>query len=60
MLRRNHFGDILNAELLLNKCCTLDEVINEINDYMDYYNNDIYQWNLNKMTPAQYKNHPAC
>jgi len=48
-----HFKD----EVIINKCSTLDEVINEIDDYMDYYNNDRYQWNLNKMTPVQYRNH---
>ena len=28
-----------------------------IDDYMDYYNNYRYQWNLSKMTPVQYRNH---
>jgi putative transposase len=28
-----------------------------IDDYMDYYNNYRYQWNLKRMTPAQYRNH---
>ena len=51
-----HFKDEVN----LDKCSTLDEVINEIDDYMNYYNNDRYQWNLNKMTPVQYRNHLAC
>ena len=36
---------------------TLEEVIKEIDDYMDYYNNYRYQWNLSKMTPVQYRNH---
>lgn len=48
-----HFKD----EVILTKCSTLEEVINEVDDYMDYYNNDRYQWNLNKMTPVQYRNH---
>ncbi|MFH1402472.1 MAG: IS3 family transposase, partial [Patescibacteria group bacterium] len=26
-------------------------------DYMNYYNNKRYQWNLKKMTPVQYRNH---
>ncbi|NLC88123.1 MAG: IS3 family transposase, partial [Clostridiaceae bacterium] len=25
--------------------------------YIDYYNNDRYQWNLKKMTPVLYRNH---
>ncbi len=48
-----HFKD----EVILNKCSTLKEVINEVDDYIDYYNNYRYQWNLNKMTPVQYRNH---
>ncbi|MEI3045369.1 MAG: IS3 family transposase [Romboutsia timonensis] len=48
-----HFKD----EVILSKCSTLEEVIKEIDDYMDYYNNYRYQWNLSKMTPVQYRNH---
>ncbi|MGE7625546.1 IS3 family transposase, partial [Viridibacillus sp. NPDC096237] len=29
----------------------------EIKNYMTYYNNFRYQWNLKKMTPVQYRNH---
>ncbi|WP_455542524.1 IS3 family transposase, partial [Intestinibacter sp.] len=25
-------------------------------NYMDYYNNFRYQWNLKKLTPVQYRN----
>jgi len=28
-----------------------------INTYMNYYNNNRYQWGLKKMTPVQYRNH---
>lgn len=48
-----HFKD----EVILNNCSTLEQVRNEIDDYMDYYNNYRYQWNLSKMTPVQYRNH---
>lgn len=48
-----HFKDEVN----LKKCTNLDEVRKEIDEYMDYYNNYRYQWNLNKMTPVQYRNH---
>lgn len=48
-----HFKD----EGILSNCNDIDEVINEIDDYIDYYNNNRYQWNLNKMTPVQYRNH---
>lgn len=48
-----HFKD----EAILSNCNDIDEVIEEIDDYIGYYNNDRYQWNLNKMTPVQYRNH---
>jgi transposase InsO family protein len=48
-----HFKDEVNFRI----CSSLDEVVKEIDEYMEYYNNHRYQWNLNKMTPAQYKNH---
>ncbi|MBO6087945.1 IS3 family transposase, partial [bacterium] len=28
----------------------------KIDEYMYYYNNNRYQWGLNKMTPLEYKN----
>ena len=36
---------------------TLKEVIRALDDYIEYYNNYRYQWNLKKMTPKQYRNH---
>lgn len=48
-----HFKD----EVKLNNCNNLNEVISEIDNYIHYYNNYRYQWNLNKMTPVQYRNH---
>ena len=48
-----HFKD----ESYIKQCETLVELKREIKDYMDYYNNHRYQWNLNKMTPAQYRDH---
>ncbi|MFC0270807.1 IS3 family transposase, partial [Metabacillus herbersteinensis] len=35
----------------------LEELKREIINYMTYYNNFRYQWNLKKMTPVQYRNH---
>ncbi len=46
-----------NVSSSLKICNTLDEVRKEVNEYMKYYNNYRYQWNLNKMTPVQYRNH---
>ena len=31
--------------------------IKMLKDYIEYYNNYRYQWNLKKMTPVQYQNH---
>lgn len=48
-----HFKD----EVKLGNCYSIDDVKVEIDNYMDYYNNYRYQWNLNKMTPVKYRNH---
>lgn len=48
-----HFKD----DTYINECETFEELKAEIDDYMDYYNNAKYQWNLKKMTPALYRNH---
>ena len=36
---------------------TFEEVLKEINKYIDYYNNYIGQLNLKKMSPVKYRNH---
>lgn len=48
-----HFKD----ECYYKECETFEELLEEINDYMDYYNNYRCQWDLKKMTPVQYGNH---
>lgn len=48
-----HFKDEAN----IKSCKTLDELKYEIDQYMIYYNNYRYQWNLKKMTPVEYRNH---
>ena len=48
-----HFKD----EASIKPCSSLDELKREIKQYMIYYNNYRYQWNLNKMTPVQYRDH---
>jgi putative transposase len=47
----------LKDEVDYQSCKTLEELKTKINHYMVYYNNYRYQWNLNKMTPIQYRNH---
>lgn len=44
----------MKDEFNLIDCQTIEDVIKEIDDYMDYYNNYRYQWNLERMTPKQY------
>jgi len=48
-----HFKD----EAYIKSCETLEELKREIQQYMIYYNNYRYQWDLKKMTPVQYRNH---
>jgi putative transposase len=48
-----HFKD----EAYIKTCSTLEQLKDEIKQYMIYYNNYRYQWNLKKMTPVQYRNH---
>lgn len=48
-----HLKDHINLAL----CNTLDEVTREVTRFIEYYNNDRYQWGLKKMTPKQYRSH---
>lgn len=54
--QESFFGH-LEDEVDIKHCNTFDELHTLISDYIDYYNNDRYQWNLNKMTPIQYRNY---
>lgn len=44
----------MKDELNLNQCETFEQLKYEINEYMNYYNNERYQWELMKMTPNEY------
>lgn len=48
-----HFKD----EAHIKSCTALDELKDEKDEYMDYYNNYRYQWDLKKMTPVLFRNH---
>ena len=54
--QESYFGH-MKDELNLDTCFTFRDVCNEIKDYIEYYNNYRYQWNLKKMTPVKYRNH---
>jgi len=54
--QESFFGH-LKDETNIKDCETFEDLVKEISDYIDYYNNHRGQWNLKKMTPVQYRNH---
>jgi len=48
-----HFKDDVDYK----DCKTFTELNLLVEEYIDYYNNARYQWDLKKMTPVQYRNH---
>ncbi|MBN1066380.1 IS3 family transposase [Clostridium botulinum] len=54
--QESFFGH-LKDEVDIKSCETFEELVKEIDDYIDYHNNFRGQWNLKKMTPVQYRNH---
>ena len=44
----------MKDEIDLVNCKTFDDVVNEIDNYMDYYNNYRYQWNLIRISLKAY------
>lgn len=54
--QESFFGH-MKDEIDLKSCTTFESVKKMINSYIIYYNNYRYQWNLEKMTPVQYRNH---
>lgn len=47
-----HMKDEIKYEIAMMK--TFDEVKQKIDDWIDYYNNDRYQWNLSKLSPKEF------
>lgn len=54
--QESFFGH-MKDEAEFTTCRNFEELREEIDSYMDYYNNFRYQWNLKKMTPVQYRDH---
>ena len=54
--QESFFGH-LKDECNIKRCETFEDLIKEIDDYINYYNNFRGQWNLKKMTPVKYRNH---
>lgn len=50
-----HIKDEINDKVV--KCTKFSQLKKLIDDYMDYYNNDKYQWNLAKLSPKEYYNY---
>ena len=42
------------AAILIAKCATYEQVQAVVADWMDYYNKDRYQWDLEKLSPREY------
>lgn len=51
--QESFFGH-MKDEIDLSKCKTFEEVKIIIDDWIDYYNNERYQWNLAKLSPVEY------
>jgi len=47
-----HMKDELRDEIA--RCQTIGDVLARVDDWMDYYNNDRYQWDLLKLSPREY------
>ena len=51
--QESFFGH-MKDEIDLSNCKTSEEVKKITDDWMDYYNNERYQWNLAKLSPNEY------
>lgn len=51
--QESFFGH-MKDEIDISTCNTFDELKLVINDYMDYYNKERYQWDLAKLSPDEY------
>lgn len=51
--QESFFGH-MKDEIDIRNCSSFGQVKNVIDDWMDYYNNDRYQWQLAKLSPNEY------
>ena len=51
----NFFGTLKSELFYIKKFRTIEELKNEIQQYIKYYNNERIKSNLNKMSPIQYR-----
>jgi putative transposase len=47
----------MKDELEYQSCTSIEELRSKVDEYMRYYNHERRQWNRNKMTPVQYREH---
>ena len=53
--QESFFGHMKDEiEDLITECDSYEQVCAVVNDWMDYYNNDRYQWDLEKLSPREY------
>ncbi len=57
MHHRKAFSDIMKDEIKyeIENAESYEEAKAIINDWIDYYNNDRYQWELAKLSPKEYR-----
>ena len=53
----NFFGPLKSELFYIKKFRTIEELKNEIKQYINYYNNERIKSNLNKMSPIKYRAH---
>ena len=51
--QESFFGH-MKDEINVSKCKKFNEVKAIIDDWLDYYNNERYQWHLDKLSPNEY------
>lgn len=54
--QESFFGH-MKDEIDITNCTTFEEVKSIIDDWIDYYNNERYQWQLAKLAPNEYYNY---
>ena len=53
--QESFFGHMKDeVAILIAKCATYEQVQAVVADWMDYYNKDRYQWDLEKLSPREY------
>jgi transposase InsO family protein len=51
--KESFFGH-MKDELKIHRDMRFEEILAEVDDWMDYYNNDRYQWSLAKLSPREF------